>query len=254
MNTQYSSLSLFYDAFMSETDYSKWCDFYEECFRRFSPSEVKKIVDVGCGTGNITLPLSARGYDMTGIDSSEEMLSLAAKKAEESSASVRFMGTDMRYFDLGFSADAAICSFDCINYLLTVSDMEAAFYRIRSNIKEGSVFVFDVATPYKYKNVLAGNAFVYENDDVFMTWENYLNERNGICDFYLTFFIRDGKKYRREDEEQRQRMYSLKTVRKAAEKAGFSIICECADLDFSPLKEESERAFFICRLPFPSER
>ena len=88
MNTQYSSLSLFYDAFMSETDYSKWCDFYEECFRRFSASEVKKIVDVGCGTGNITLPLSARGYDMTGIDSSEEMLSLAAKKAEESGASV----------------------------------------------------------------------------------------------------------------------------------------------------------------------
>ena len=68
------------------------------------------------------------------------------------------------------------------------------------------------------------------------------------------FFIRDGKKYRREDEEQRQRMYSLKTVRKAAEKAGFSILCECADLDFSPLKEESERAFFICRLPFLKER
>lgn len=247
MNGQYSSLSLFYDSFMADTDYGKWCDFYEECFRRFCDFPVLNIVDVGCGTGNITIPLSRRGYKMTGIDSSSEMLSLAAKKAEDEAYEIRFLGADMRSFELGFYADAAICSFDSVNYLLSLGDIESAFYRIYSNIREGSLFIFDASTPYKYKKILSGNSFVYENDDVFMTWENYFNEKSGICDFYLTFFIREGKMYRRKEEEQRQRCYSLKTLKRAAEKVGFEVVLECADTDFSSVCEDSERCFFVCR-------
>lgn len=247
MSGQYSSLSLFYDAFMQDVDYGAWCDFYEECFRKFSTVNVERIVDIGCGTGSITVPMAARGYKMTGLDLSEEMLALAAKKAEDAGADIRFLGADMRSFNLGFRADAAICSFDCVNYLLKTDDVEAALFRAHENIEKGGVFIFDVATPYKYKNVLADNAFVYENDDVFMTWENYFNEKTNICDFYLTFFVRDGKVYRREDEEQRQRCYALRTIRKVAQNAGFSILCECADVDFSPLQEDSERCFFVCK-------
>ncbi len=247
MNTQYSSLSLFYDAFMQDVDYEAWRGFYEECFRRYSPFPVEKIVDIGCGTGNITLPMAMRGYDVTGLDMSEEMLAVAAKKAEDADVKIRFLGADMRSFDLGFKADAAICSFDCINYLLKTEDVEAAFYRIHENIEKGGIFVFDISTPYKYKNVLADNAFVFENDDVLMTWENYFNEKTSICEFYLTFFIKNGKLYRREDEYQRQRCYALRTIRKAVRGAGFEILCESGDIDFSPLSESGERCFFICK-------
>ena len=247
MSEQYSSLSLFYDAFMQDVDYGAWCDFYEECFRKFSTVNVERIVDIGCGTGSITVPMAARGYKMTGLDLSEEMLALAAKKAEDAGTDIRFLGSDMRSFNLGFRADAAICSFDCVNYLLKTDDVEAALWHAHENIEKGGILIFDVATPYKYKNVLADNAFVYETDDVFMTWENYFNEKTNICDFYLTFFVRDDKVYRREDEEQRQRFYALRTIRKAVQNAGFSILCECADVDFSPLQEDSERCFFVCK-------
>lgn len=247
MSEQYSSLSFFYDAFMQDIDYGAWCDFYSECFRRFSDVPVQSVADIGCGTGSITVPMSAHGYKMTALDISEEMLSLAAKKAEDAGADIRFLASDMRSFNLGFKADAAISSFDCVNYLLKTADVEASLYRVHENIEKGGIFVFDVSTPYKYKNILAGNSFVFEDEDVFMTWENYFNEKTGICDFYLTFFIRDGKLYRREDEEQRQRCYSLRTLRKAIKNAGFSIVCECADVDFSPLTEESERCFFVCK-------
>ena len=247
MSEQYSSLSLFYDAFMQDVDYGAWCDFYEECFRKFSTVNVERIVDIGCGTGSITDPMAARGYKMTGLDLSEEMLELAAKKAEDAGTDIRFLGSDMRSFNLGFRADAAICSFDCVNYLLKTDDVEAALWHAHENIEKGGILIFDVATPYKYKNVLADNAFVYETDDVFMTWENYFNEKTNICDFYLTFFVRDDKVYRREDEEQRQRCYALRTIRKAVQNAGFSILCECADVDFSPLQEDSERCFFVCK-------
>lgn len=247
MNEQYTSLSLFYDAFMQDVDYGAWCDFYEEAFRRFSTMPVENLVDMGCGTGNITLPMAKRGYKLTGLDLSEEMLSLAEQKSQEAGVSIRFLGSDMRTFSLGFRADAAICSFDCINYLLKTADVEAAFWRAHENIGKGGLFIFDVATPYKYKNVLADNSFVFENEDVFMTWENYFNEKSGICNFYLTFFVREGRLYRREEEEQRQRAYSLKTIKKALKNTGFEILAECGDIDFSPIGEESERAFFICR-------
>ncbi|MBQ9746792.1 MAG: class I SAM-dependent methyltransferase [Clostridia bacterium] len=247
MNEQYTSLSLFYDAFMQDVDYDAWCDFYEECFRKFSTGAVEKLADMGCGTGNITLPMASRGYKMTALDLSEEMLALAEQKSQQAGADVRFLCSDMRSFNLGFRADAAICSFDCVNYLLKATDVEAAFYRAHENVEKGGLFIFDVATPYKYKNVLGGNSFVFENEDVFMTWENYFNEKSGICDFYLTFFVREGNLWRREEEEQRQRSYSLKTIRKALKNTGFSILCECGDIDFSPLREESERAFFICK-------
>ena len=247
MNEQYTSLSLFYDEFMQDVDYGEWCDFYEECFRRFSTLPVEKIADMGCGTGNITIPMAQRGYRLTGLDLSEEMLALAQHKAQEAGVDVRLLGADMRSFNLGFSADAAICSFDCVNYLLKATDVEAAFFRAHENIEKGGLFIFDVATPYKYRNVLSGNSFVFENENVFMTWENYFNEKSGICDFYLTFFVREGELYRREEEQQRQRSYSLKTIRKALKSAGFTVLCECADVDFSPLSEESERCFFICK-------
>lgn len=247
MSEQYSLLSLFYDTFMQDVDYDAWCDFYAECFRRFSDVPVQSVVDVGCGTGSITVPMCARGYKMTGLDISEEMLALAAKKAEDEHRDIRFLGSDMRSFNLGFMADAAISSFDCMNYLLKTADVQASLYRVHENIEKGGVFVFDVSTPYKYKNILADNTFVYENDDVFLTWENYFNEKTSICDFYLTFFIREGRLYRREDEEQRQRCYALRTIRKALKEAGFSIVCECADVDFSPLTDESERCFFVCK-------
>ncbi len=247
MNEQYTSLSLFYDAFMQDVDYEAWCDFYAECFRRFSTMPVENLADMGCGTGNITLPLAARGYKMTALDLSEEMLAMAEQKAQAAGADVRFLCSDMRSFNLGFRADAVISSFDCINYLLKATDVEAAFYRAHENVEKGGLFIFDVGTPHKYKNVLAGNSFVYENEDVFMTWENYFNEKSGICDFYLTFFVREGDLWRREEEEQRQRSYSLKTIRKALKSAGFSILGEYADVDFSSLSEESERAFFVCK-------
>ena len=238
MNEQYTSLSLFYDAFMQDVDYGEWCNFYEEAFRRFASAPVENLLDIGCGTGNITLPMALRGYKTTG---------LAEQKSQEAHAGIRFLGSDMRTFSLGFRADAAICSFDCINYLLKTADVEAAFYRAHENLAKGGLFIFDVATPHKYKNVLGGNAFVFENEDVFMTWENYFNEKSGICDFYLTFFVREGKLYRREEEQQRQRSYSLKTIKKLLKSTGFAVLGEYGGTDFSAPQEESERVFFVCR-------
>ncbi len=246
MNEQYEVLAAYYDRIMADIDYAAWCEFYKTCFEKYG-KEVHKILDLACGTGSITVPLSKMGYQLTGIDLSSEMLAMAQKKADDEHAHIRFSEQNIALFDAGHGYDAAICSFDGYNYLTKPSDVTSSFARVREALCDGGMFIFDVSTPYKYATVLADNAFVYEYDDLFLSWQNFYNAKSGFCDFYLTFFIKNGSVWHRIDETQRQRRHPLQTLKKALAKTGFSLLEVVSDLDFSPLSETSERAYFICQ-------
>lgn len=243
---QYSILAKYYDALMDGVDYAKWADFYVKCFEKYG-RDVKTVVDIGCGTGSITTELAARGYAMTGVDISSEMLALAERKAEERGVRVRYAEQDMAYLDTGAESDAVICSFDGVNYLTDTAEVCSCFSSVAAALAEGGLFVFDVSSPYKFKNVLGDNAFVYETGDMFLSWQCFYNEKRAVCDYYLTFFEKDGGAWQRCDETQRQRAYSERTLEKMIKEAGMSLIAKFADVDFSPVESESERIFFVCR-------
>lgn len=242
---QYSVLAKYYDLLMSDIDYKKWADFYEKCFEKFG-GNVKKAVDIGCGTGSVTVELARRGYTMTGVDISAEMLSLAQKKAEDAGVFVRFAEQNMAHLDVGGSADAVICSLDGLNYLTKTDEISSCFCRVYETLTGGGVFVFDMNTVHKLKDVLGDNAFVYDVDDMFLSWQCAYNERSKTCDYYLTFFSEDGGVWRRCDEFQRQRAYSERTVEKMLCNAGFKILGKYADVDFSPAEKSGERIFYVC--------
>ena len=239
-------MAKYYDALMSGVDYEKWADFYVACFDKFGDG-VKKVVDIGCGTGNITVPLASRGYVMTGVDLSAEMLALAAKKAEENGLKIRYAEQDMAALDTGDAADAVCCSLDGINYLLGTDKLRSCFFHVSRTLSDGGLFIFDVNTLFKYKSILKSDSFVYETEDLFLCWQSFFNEKSGICDYYLTFFSESGGVWRRLDEEQRQRSYSPKTIKKLLAEAGFSVVGTYADTDFSEVLPDSERMFFVCR-------
>jgi len=243
---QYSVLSKYYDALMSDVDYEKWADFYISCFEKYG-TDVKKVVDIGCGTGSITVSLAKRGYDVTGVDISAEMLSLAAKKAELENVKIRYAEQDMSSLETGETADAVCCSLDGINYLLTTDKVRSCFFRVARTLSDGGLFIFDVNTIFKYKSILKSDAFVYEKKDLFLCWQSFYNEKSGICDYYLTFFSEKNGKWLRFDEVQRQRSYSSRTIKKLLSDAGFEIIGTYSDTDFSPDGPDSERMFFVCR-------
>ncbi len=248
MTEQYETLAAYYDRIMAETDYEAWCGFYKAAFEKYGVS-VRRILDLACGTGSITVPLAAAGYDVTGIDLSSDMLALAQEKADAARVRIRFSEQNIALFDAGRGYDAAICSFDGYNYLTKSADVISSFARVYETLNGGGLFIFDVSTPYKYESVLADNAYVYEYDDLFLSWQNYFNRRTGLCDFYLTFFKRDGAVWHRTDEYQRQRRYPLAKLRKMLRDAGFTILETVSELDFSPVNSDSERAFFICQKP-----
>ena len=244
---QYGIFASFYDKLMDDSpDYDGWTEFLKSVLDSHNVSERAQILDLACGTGEFTNRLALLGYDMIGVDLSGEMLALAREKASGLSREPLFLEQDMRYLDLYGTVDAVVCCLDSINYLLTSRDLAMTFERVKLFLPSGAPFIFDVNTKYKFENELAQNAYVYESDGVFCTWENFYNPKTSVCDFRLTFFEegRDGK-YRRYEENQKERMYTDKAIKAALKKAGFSSVSVYGDLDFSPLEETSTRAFYI---------
>ena len=246
MTEQYAVLSEFYDRLMEDIPYDKWVNFYLACFEKYG-IVTERILDLACGTGNITLPLAARGFDITGIDRSTEMLSLARKKADDRNLHLCLSEQNIASFDGGGKYDAVICSFDGINYLTQKNDVCACFARVYDSLADGGIFIFDISTPYKYREILADHAYVYDYDDLFVSWQNLYREKSRLCDFYLTFFVKGTSGWHRFDEIQRQRCYSPRTLETILADTGFSSIEKVADTDFSPVSEKDERCFFICR-------
>lgn len=246
MNEQYSVLATYYDRIMEDVDYDAWVAFYEKCFAMYS-EKPKKMLDLACGTGLITIPLAKAGYEITGLDLSAEMLALASKKAENEKVKLRLSEQNIALFDAGGYFDGVICSFDGINYLTSPKDVLSCFASVKETLSENGLFIFDVSTPYKYENILADNAFVYEYDDLFLSWQNFYQKKTGLCHFYLTFFVKDKNGWKRFDEEQKQRRYLLPRLEKMLKEAGLTVITKVGDVDFSPLTEESDRCFFVCK-------
>ena len=247
MTEQYAILASYYDRIMEDIDYEAWCDFYEACFSENGITP-KKILDLACGTGSITVPLAKRGYALTGIDLSAEMLALAQEKCDEAKVRIRLSEQNIALFQAGSGFDAIICSFDGVNYLTSPRNVASCFACVSETLSDDGVFIFDVSSPYKYENILADNAFVYEYDDLFLSWQNYFDKKSGLCDFYLTFFVKteDGS-WKRFDETQCQRKYTPARLEQMLNEAGLYIVKTAADIDGSPIREDSDRLFFICK-------
>ncbi len=235
-------LSEVYDVFNADIDYKAWADFLEKCFEKYACTEVKHINEIACGTGSMSVELSKRGYTLTCSDLSDEMLCLADAKARNNGCrNIVFANQDMRSFSDSVKAQGVICLLDSVNCLTSPKDVKACFESAASVLDNGGVFLFDINSKYKFENVYSDNAFVLEDEGVVCTWQNFYNEKNRICDFYLTFFIENGDgTYSRHDEEVRERMYTEKQIRKYLSESGFETAGVFSDFGFGKADENKD--------------
>lgn len=241
----YDILAKVYDRFQ-DIDYEAFTDYYEAVFQHYG-LEPKLILDLGCGTGNVTLPLARRGYDMIGLDTSQEMLQLGMEKAQAEGLDILFLHQDMTAFELYGTVDAMVCALDGVNYLTEDGDVHAMLKLLHYYLNPGGILIFDINTPYKFKEVLHNNTFVYDEEDAYCIWENELEEPN-ICHFDLTFFLQnpDGT-YTRREEYQKERVYSVEELVGIMEECDLSCLGVFDNLSFDPPKADSERLFFVVR-------
>ena len=248
----YDLLAPIYDEVNKDINYSIWADFIEKTIKKFynRADAPELVLDLGCGTGKMTLELASRGYDMTGVDISPEMLNVARESAASSGLGDRILWLmqDMREFELYGTVDIAVSCLDCINHLTNRADLDKVLSLVHNYLVPDGIFIFDINGKGKFENIYADNSYVIENDNVFCVWQNYYNDKNAICDFYITLFQEneDGS-YTRYDEYQREKMYTLRGIKSALTKAGFDFLGAYSDYSFTQATDSDERIYIVAK-------
>ncbi len=242
-NQSYCMFATVYDALTSDVEYEKRCNYLEDIFKKHMDFTPSLIADLGCGTGSVCTILSSRGYDLIGIDASDMMLDIASKK--KGSEKILYLNQDMCEFELYGTVDVFLCMLDSLNYITDIADVEKVFSLVENYLNHGGIFIFDVNTLHKYEKILADNTFVFEEKDVFYTWEN--NFDGEYCDYRLNFFVRDGNVYKRFTEEHSQRYHSHAELKKAIERAGLIIEAIYSELSFEKQSDCDERVFYVVK-------
>lgn len=240
----YKGLALVYDKLMKEeVSYNNWFNYIQQIFHRYNTIPMK-VLEMACGTGNLTEYLCQYGYSVSCFDISEDMLSIAYDKLSRY-RNIRIFNQNMINFKLNEVFDAVICICDGINYLVDEDDLLRVFINVYNHLNNSGIFVFDISSYYKLKNIIGNNTFVEDSEDVFYVWENFFDEDKDICEFYLTFFIKEKDKYIRFDEKHMQKAHNVENVVKNLKKAGFKSIDVYDAFTFDEPSKESERINFI---------
>ncbi len=240
---RYADLATFYDRLMT-VDYTEKARYWLDLFARFRCARPQTLLDVACGSGNLTVPLADAGIEMIGVDLSADMLALAQAKRPD----VLFLQQDMRAIELDRTVSGAVCGLDSINHLRRTADVAAVFEGMYQAIEPNGLFVFDVNTPYKHRQVLGDNAFVFEQDSFVCVWQNRLIERTIEVDMWLDFFVEgaDGR-YDRLSDHVRERAYSETTLRRLLNDAGFEVLVVLDEETDAAPTDTTERWVFVAR-------
>lgn len=244
----YTNFAPIYDRLMREDiDYEKWADYIESIFAHFGKTP-KLVCDLACGTGNITIPMAKKGYDMIGVDKSPQMLSIAREKAADAGLDIMFLSQCFTKLDLYGGCDAFLCMIDGFNYVLTPKTLFQIAKRIKTCFLEpGGIVIFDLSSRYKFENYMANNTFVYDKDGIFYVWENKFHEKNGLLDMYINFFEKDSFRYKRFCERHLQKAYSEQEIKKIFLSAGFETLDSFSPLSFNPPKKTDLRTVFVAQ-------
>lgn len=249
----YTDFAGVYDQLMDAVPYEKWC---QNLVRELTQYGIKDgiVLELGCGTGSLTELLAAEGYDMIGVDSSDEMLNAAFEKKEKSGHDILYLNQDMRTFELYGTVRAVVSVCDSLNYLLEDEDMTACFRLVNNYLDPDGVFIFDFNTLYKYETVI-GNSVIAENrEDCSFIWENFFDAECNINEYDLTVFVKNHKAsesgqelFSRFQEVHLQRGYTLEEMKHFIKLSGMEF-CKAYDADtLGEVTAESERIYCICR-------
>ena len=245
----YSGFAKVYDLFMDNIPYEEWTDYVKELF---AEEGVKDgiLLDLGCGTGSVTELLAKSGFDMIGIDNSEEMLEIAMEKRAESGLDILYLLQDMREFELYGTVKGVVSICDSMNYILDDEDLLDVFKLVHNYLDNEGIFIFDMKTMHEYANVMADNTFAEDREESSFIWENYYDEEEEINQYDLSIFVKeeDGR-YRKYEETHLQRAYEQQVVEELIKESGLELLHVYDAFTKELPAEDSQRIYFVCRRP-----
>lgn len=244
---QYKNFAFVYDELMDNVDYNMWVKYIEDIIKKENTT-VQNILELACGTGNLTIPLAKKGYDIVGIDISQEMLSVAREKSANENIDIIFLDQNIVELDFDiYNLDCVLCGCDGFNYILEDDDLKILFKKIYDLLKNEGLFIFDISSYYKISQMLSNNVFGENREDTAYIWENYFDEEESLIEMNLAFFIKKENLFERFEEVHYQRAYKSDEILNILKFSGFENIKIYKDFTFSKDDGESERIFFVCK-------
>lgn len=248
----YTGFAQVYDKFMDNIDYDSWCEYLSMLLKEHGIDEKNGnsygnniVLDMGCGTGSVTSRLSKMGYDMIGIDYSQEMLNIALEKRKEDN--ILYLCQDMREFELYGTVAAVVSICDSINYITEYEDLVDVFRLVNNYLDPGGVFIFDLKTTQLYKSI--GESVIAEDrEECSFIWDNYFDETDSINEYQLSIFLRgeDGR-YDKFTEEHYQRAYLIEEIKQALDEAGLKFVTAYNAFTKDEATEDNERIYVIAQ-------
>jgi ubiquinone/menaquinone biosynthesis C-methylase UbiE len=242
----YDALAGAYDTLTADVRYRRRADWLERMFRK-AKLPVRTVLDLACGTGTLACLLAEKGYEVTAVDGSVEMLTQAARKA----ASLKgrppfFLHQPMQRLHLLSPVDAAVSTLDSLNYLTRPQDVQEAFRRVYRYLRNGGLFIFDVNSPYKLRR-MDGQVWLDETENVYCVWRTEFSEKTKVCTYWVDLFERDaGGLWRRSGEKHRERAWENGELRQWLTDAGFDRVRISGDLRQSAPRPDEDRLVFRC--------
>ncbi|MCT8139651.1 class I SAM-dependent methyltransferase [Anaerobacillus sp. CMMVII] len=243
----YGKFAYLYDELMKDAPYDQWVSFVLKILEMNHLNQ-GEILDLGCGTGNIAIPLSKHGFKLTAVDLSEEMLFIANEKSKVEGTTVQFYQQDMRELEgLGtFNTVVSLC--DSLNYLKNEQEILTTFQRIADHLEDNGLFIFDVHSIYKVEEVFTGHTFAHNGEEIAYIWECFAGEPAYSVEHDLSFFVLNEQGfYERFDEFHQQRTYPINMYEQALHNAGFNLVSITGDFSLNELNEKAERWFFVAK-------
>lgn len=247
MTKPYSVFANYYDYLMTDVDYDAWANRIVVQLKKHAP-KAKILVDLACGTGNISNLLAKKGYSVTGIDISDQMLMIAQDKAYEKHLRIQYLRQDMTRFAIHRKAEAITCICDGLNYLTTDELLASFFENAANQLVDNGLMVIDISSPYKYEHVLSKQTIAELDEQVSFIWENHYDSSTRLLDFDIAFFVPEGNEglYRRLVEHHTQKAHSLEMLQSAFE-GRFEMVAHLDGESGETLKDTSERWLLLLR-------
>ena len=244
--SSYSKFALYYDILTTNIDYKAHADYYEKIIEKYSKGK-GILLDLACGTGTLSELMARKGFDVIGVDYSQEMLSIALDKKFDSGLPIQYLCQDMCKLDMYGTIDVTICALDSLNHLDDIKSLKCAIERVSLFCEPNGLFIFDINTIYKHKNILADNTYIYDTEQVYCIWQNAYNDVNNSVDIDLTFFEKQDKTYTRFDESFSEQAYEVEEIKKICEDSGLEVIGIYDYLTENYYTQNSEKVTFITR-------
>ncbi len=242
----YSQFASVYDRLMLDVDYKKRTAYLLKLFEKYGKAPTL-LLDLACGTGGFSNQMALKGIEVIGADMSEEMLSAAKENSADLGLDVLYLCQKAEELNLYGTVDGAICCLDSINHITNSKNLQKAFDKVSLFLEKDCLFIFDVNTVYKHKQILADNTFVFEEDNVYCVWQNSFNEDTLTTDISLDFFVEENGVYNRFCEDFSERAYTDRELCVMLQNSGFEIINIFDDLTENPPTPNCERKIFVVK-------